>query len=125
MIITGASSGIGYATAKTLAKSGAKVAVGARRIDRLEKLQNEINNKLKNGVCKLGNIENDNINENFDIIWMSHCYEHVLKPDMLLKKCKNILTDDGFIFIAVAIPLLLKSLITPKDYVHPLCGSDL
>lgn len=60
-----------------------------------------INNKLKNGVCKLGNIENDNINENFDIIWMSHCYEHVLKPDMLLKKCKNILTDDGFIFIAV------------------------
>ena len=39
VIITGASSGIGYATAKTLAKSGAKVAVGARRIDRLQKLQ--------------------------------------------------------------------------------------
>ena len=43
VIITGASSGIGYATAKLLAQKGAKVAVGARRLDRLEKLQNEIN----------------------------------------------------------------------------------
>ena len=43
VIITGASSGIGYATAKILAQSGAKVAVGARRLDRLEKLQKEIN----------------------------------------------------------------------------------
>jgi len=41
-IITGASSGIGYATALSLAKAGAKVAIGARRTDRLEKLENEI-----------------------------------------------------------------------------------
>ena len=41
-IITGASSGIGYATALALSKAGAKVAIGARRIDRLEKLQSEI-----------------------------------------------------------------------------------
>jgi len=30
-IVTGASSGIGYATALTLSKAGAKVAIGARR----------------------------------------------------------------------------------------------
>jgi NADP-dependent 3-hydroxy acid dehydrogenase YdfG len=45
-IITGASSGIGYATALALSRAGAKVAAGARRIDRLESLQSEI---TKNG----------------------------------------------------------------------------
>jgi len=45
-IVTGASSGIGYATALALSKAGAKVAAGARRMDRLESLQDEIS---KNG----------------------------------------------------------------------------
>src|ERR671927_1021593 len=45
-IVTGASSGIGYATALALSKAGAKVAAGARRMDRLESLQSEI---IKNG----------------------------------------------------------------------------
>jgi len=35
-IVTGASSGIGAATARTLAQAGAKVAGGARRVDELE-----------------------------------------------------------------------------------------
>ncbi len=41
-IVTGASSGIGYATALALSKAGAKVAVGARRIDRLTALADEV-----------------------------------------------------------------------------------
>ena len=45
-IVTGASSGIGYATALALSRVGAKVAAGARRMDRLESLQSEI---TKNG----------------------------------------------------------------------------
>jgi len=41
-IITGASSGIGYATALALSKAGAKVAIGARRTDKLEELAKKI-----------------------------------------------------------------------------------
>lgn len=41
-MITGASSGIGYATALSLSKAGAKVAIGARRTDRLSDLENKI-----------------------------------------------------------------------------------
>lgn len=41
-LITGASSGIGAATAKKLAKAGAKVAIAARRADRLKALKSEI-----------------------------------------------------------------------------------
>lgn len=40
IIITGASSGIGFETAKTLAKQGHKVYAGARRLERMEALRN-------------------------------------------------------------------------------------
>ncbi|MGQ0606424.1 MAG: SDR family oxidoreductase [Candidatus Nitrosotenuis sp.] len=45
-IVTGASSGIGNATALALSKAGAKVAIGARRTNKLESLKSEIE---KNG----------------------------------------------------------------------------
>ncbi|RKI44905.1 SDR family oxidoreductase [Corallococcus sp. AB004] len=43
--ITGASSGIGEATARLLASQGAKVVLGARRTDRLETLTGELRSK--------------------------------------------------------------------------------
>ncbi len=41
-LVTGASSGFGWHFAKVLSAAGAKVAIGARRQDRLQKLQDEI-----------------------------------------------------------------------------------
>jgi len=41
-LITGASSGIGYATSIALSKAGAHVAAGARRAERLKELEKEI-----------------------------------------------------------------------------------
>ena len=48
-LVTGASSGLGYRFSKVLAKCGAKVALSARRVDKLEKLSEEI--KADGGDC--------------------------------------------------------------------------
>src|ERR1700736_133436 len=42
VVITGASSGIGESTAKLLAERGAKVVLGARRLDRINAVVQEI-----------------------------------------------------------------------------------
>ena len=42
VVITGASNGLGEATARHLVQHGAKLVLGARRIDRLQKLAHEL-----------------------------------------------------------------------------------
>lgn len=60
VVITGASSGIGEATAITLAAQGAKVVLGARRKDRLEDLVNRIKATDGDAVCLVTDIRQRN-----------------------------------------------------------------
>lgn len=49
-LITGASSGIGYATSVALSKAGAHVAAGARRVDRLKDLETQLGGSKGNDI---------------------------------------------------------------------------
>ena len=51
VVITGASSGIGESTARLLASQGAKVMLGARRMDKLEVIVSEIRNSGGDAEC--------------------------------------------------------------------------
>ena len=63
VVITGASSGVGESTARLLAGNGAKVALGARRKDRIDALVRDINAKggsalgFETDVTKRGDVE--------------------------------------------------------------------
>lgn len=70
-IITGASSGIGYATALALAREGVKVAIGARRVERLAELE-----------AKIKEIGGESFSQKLDVTKKSDCdsfAESVLK----------------------------------------------
>lgn len=60
-----------------------------------------INKKLKNSKVINSFIEEIEIREKFDIIWMSHVLEHLVRPDLFLKKIKNNLKSNGIFFIEV------------------------
>lgn len=75
-IVTGASSGIGYATALALSKVGIRVAVGARRVDRLQELEKQIvkNNEQRREIF---------IQKKLDVTSKSDCDSFV---DTVVKK---------------------------------------
>ena len=83
-IVTGASSGIGYATSLALSKAGIRVAVGARRLDRLQELKKQI---LKNSRDrKIGEEEGEGeifIQRKLDVTSKSDCDSFV---DTVVKK---------------------------------------
>jgi len=58
-IITGASSGIGYASALLFAAEGAKLVVGARRASELDKLVTEINAAGGDAVALAGDVRSE------------------------------------------------------------------
>ena len=59
IIVTGASAGIGEATARRLARGGAKVVISARRLDRLETLARELDPSGANVLVVAGDVTSD------------------------------------------------------------------
>src|SRR5437764_5776961 len=66
VVITGASSGIGAATAKLLASKGAKLVLGARRADKLKQIVNEI--EKDGGQAVYRELDVTNPTDNDDIV---------------------------------------------------------
>jgi len=60
-----------------------------------------INKKLKRGKCFSGFIENFDHDKKYDIIWISHVFEHIINPRDFLNRIKNNLNEDGIVFIEV------------------------
>jgi hypothetical protein len=60
-----------------------------------------INPKLNNSKvihCFIDDFTND---EKYEIIWLSHVFEHLAEPDIFLDKIKNKMFEDSVIFIEV------------------------
>src|SRR5919202_3514156 len=84
-IVTGASSGIGYATSLALSKAGVRVAVGARRLDRLHELEEQIVKNSGEGEIGVGEGEEGEIftQRKLDVTSKSDCDSFV---DTVIKK---------------------------------------
>ena len=81
-IVSGASSGIGYSTSLALSKAGIRVATGARRMDRLQQLQQQI---VKNHGEGVRGVEEEEIfmRKKLDVTSKSDCDSFV---DAVIKK---------------------------------------
>ena len=60
-----------------------------------------INKKLNNDRCIVGSVEDFQIVEKFDLIWMSHVLEHIVKPVQFFENIHKNLSKSGILFIEV------------------------
>lgn len=124
-LITGASSGIGYAAAKLFAQEGAKVVVGARRQKELDDLVNEINSTGGKAVSLAGDVKEENFSQalvelslssfgGLDIAFNNAGTNGELgidTPDVALAEWENTLTTNltsAFLGAKYQLPALLK-----------------
>jgi NADP-dependent 3-hydroxy acid dehydrogenase YdfG len=86
-LVTGASSGIGEATARSLAAQGAKVAVAARRLERLERLAAEIGGEGRTALA----IESDITEQEQAIAAVDRTVEELGRLDIVVNNAGQML----------------------------------
>jgi len=86
-LVTGASSGIGEATARSLAAQGAKVAVSARRLERLERLAAEIGDRSHTALA----IESDITDQEQAIAAVDRTVEELGRLDIVVNNAGQML----------------------------------
>ena len=86
-LVTGASSGIGEATARSLAAQGAKVAVAARRLERLERLAAEIGGRGHTALA----IESDITDQEQAIAAVDRTVEELGRLDIVVNNAGQML----------------------------------
>ena len=80
-----------------------------------------INSKLKTGKCINCYFEDLKLEKKVDVIWITHILEHLQEPNFLLIRCKEWLSPDGVICIAVPDcenPDMLKSSLTNPYHIY-------
>lgn len=115
-IVTGASSGIGLAVAKLLSKKGAKVALAARSLDKL----NELSKELPQSIA----IPTDMTNESQIKNMVSLAQQHFGGVDILVNSAgqgydalivnTNIQTTQRIFFLDVLAPLIAMQQVIPN-----------
>jgi len=86
VLVTGASSGIGASVAKYLAKSGASVALTARRLDRLEEVRNSI---VEDGHVAIA-LKADVVNKS-EMLEVVHLTQEMFGPLDVLVCCAGVM----------------------------------
>ena len=84
IIVTGASSGIGLASATRFASLGAKIVLAARSIDKLEKIAEEINKKFNKSTDKVLCVKTDVTKEEDCKNLVEQTVKHFGKIDVLV-----------------------------------------
>ena len=80
-----------------------------------------INKKIGKTKVIQSFIEDIDLEQTYDFIWVSHVLEHLARPDVFLKKISNNIKKDGVIFIEVPNcenPETLRASITENPHVH-------
>lgn len=72
-----------------------------RAIEPDYKKTKEINKYFHKNICSSLDVELDKVEGQYDLIYMSHVFEHFVNPLKLLEKIKKNFTKEGIIFIEV------------------------